>query len=98
MISRFFALLSGVAHITLPEGDAELWIKDGRNGLIVAMDMFGIGHYTEYPSDQPSIALQIPFKDGRPPKHRVVKQAPCETAASIEWDGPPRGLEESELK
>ncbi|CAI6094524.1 unnamed protein product [Clonostachys chloroleuca] len=78
----FFALLSGSAHITLPEGDDELWIRDGENGLIVAVDTVGVGHYTEYPSDIPAIALQIPFKDGVAPTHRVIKHGPCSTTAS----------------
>ncbi|VUC31401.1 unnamed protein product [Clonostachys rosea] len=73
----FFALLSGSAHITLPVGDDELWIKDGENGLIVAVDTVGVGHYTEYPSEIPSVALQIPFKDGVAPTHRVIKHGPC---------------------
>ncbi|CAH0040934.1 unnamed protein product [Clonostachys rhizophaga] len=78
----FFALLSGSAHITLPEGDDELWVRDGENGLIVAVDTVGVGHYTEYPSDIPAIALQIPFKDGVAPAHQVIKHGPCSTTAS----------------
>ena len=66
----------------MPYGDDELWIKDGLNGLIIAVDTVGDGHYTEYPSTQPAVALQIPFKSGEAPDHRIVKRGPCDMAAS----------------
>lgn len=75
---RFFVLLSGLAHVTLPQGDDELWIMEGVNGLMIAADMVGEGHITEYPSDKPSVALQIPFRDGEMPGHRVVSRGVCE--------------------
>ncbi|GJN86193.1 hypothetical protein PLIIFM63780_009772 [Purpureocillium lilacinum] len=73
----FFALLSGQAHITLPRGKDELWVTGGVDGLIVANDVTGEGHITEYPMDKPSVALQIPFSDGKPPAHRVLHEGPC---------------------
>lgn len=75
--TRFFVLLSGLAHVTLPECGDELWIMEGVNGLIVAADVKGDGHYTDYPSDKPSVALQIPFDGGEVPKHRVVGPGVC---------------------
>lgn len=79
---RFFVLLSGLAHVTLPgtpedDDENELWIVPGVNGLIIAADTVGEGHVTRYPADIPSVALQIPFTDGKPPKHRVVSQGIC---------------------
>ncbi|KAI0137039.1 hypothetical protein BJ170DRAFT_40743 [Xylariales sp. AK1849] len=73
----FFVLISGMAHVTLPESEDELWIKEGANGLIIAADVEGDGHFTEYPLDKASIALQIPFADGIVPEHRVVKGDLC---------------------
>lgn len=70
-------MLSGLAHVTLPESDDELYIVEGVNGLIVAADTRGEGHFTEYPSDKPSIALQMPFKDGKVPKHHVLNKGVC---------------------
>jgi hypothetical protein len=70
-------LLSGLAHVTLPYGDDELYIVEGVNNLIVANDVRGEGHFTDYPSDKPSIALQIPFRDGKVPEHRVVNEGAC---------------------
>ena len=63
--------------MTLPDQDDELWIMEGVNGLMIAADVFGDGHYTEYPSHKPSVALQLPFKDGVLPQHRVVSQGVC---------------------
>lgn len=71
-------LLSGLAHVTLPEGDDELWIMEGVNGLMIAADTVGVGHVTEYPSDKPTVALQIPFEDGRVPEHRVLYRGVCD--------------------
>ncbi|UNI24878.1 hypothetical protein JDV02_010597 [Purpureocillium takamizusanense] len=84
--SMFFALLSGQAHITLPRGGDELWVTAGdADALIIADDVAGEGHITEYPMDRPSVALQIPFSGGRAPAHRVLHEGPCsrrETASS----------------
>ena len=49
----------------------------GVDGLIVANDVTGEGHITEYPMDKPSVALQIPVSDGKPPAHRVLHEGPC---------------------
>ena len=80
---RFFVLLSGLAHVTLPEGNDELWIMEGVNPLIIASDVHGDGHYTEYPSNKPTVALQIPFEGGGMPEHRVIKQGVCDPDSSI---------------
>lgn len=73
-------LLSGLAHVTLPDYDDELWIMEGVNGLIIAADVFGDGHYTNYSSDKASVALQIPFKAGKMPEHRVMGHGVCSEA------------------
>jgi hypothetical protein len=80
---RFFVLLSGLAHVTLPTSDDELYIVEGVNSLIVAADTRGEGHFTDYPSDKPSIALQIPFKDGKLPEHRVMSKGVCAPRSSM---------------
>lgn len=78
----FFVLLSGTAHVTLPaypEVDG-LRIEEGINQVIVATDVLGIGHQTAYPGDKPTVALQIPFRDGLVPDHKVLHQGPCGSA------------------
>ncbi|KAI0008110.1 hypothetical protein F4779DRAFT_467220 [Xylariaceae sp. FL0662B] len=78
----FFVLLSGSAHVTLPDGKADLWIRAGTNGLMVATDTIGQGHYTEYPSDELSVALQIPFLNGVLPEHLVANRGVCEPSTA----------------
>lgn len=74
----FFVLLSGQAHVTIPEhSDDELWISEGKNNLMIAADTVGKGHITDYPSDSSTHALQIPFRDGRLPEHTVLRSGVC---------------------
>jgi hypothetical protein len=72
-----FVLLSGMAHVVLPDFSDELWISEWSNNVIVATDMEGVGHYTTYPLSRESVALQIPFKDGRVPDHKVLGNGAC---------------------
>jgi hypothetical protein len=82
-MSRLFVLLSGLAHVTLPDGSDEAWIVEGVNGLVVAADTAGIGHHTAYPSDKETVALQIPFANGVVPPHKVLKQGACHSASQV---------------
>ena len=78
-INRWVIFLSGLAHITLPESDDEAWIHGGKEGAILALDTAAVsaqGHYTEYPSDEVTVALQVPFKEV--PGHRVLHRGACE--------------------
>jgi hypothetical protein len=74
---RLFVLLTGTALITLPSTGEALHLQAGVNGLIVANDVNGEGHVTEYPSKHASTALQLPFEDGKAPSHNVVGNGPC---------------------
>jgi hypothetical protein len=76
-------LLSGLAHVTLPDGSDEVWIVEGVNGLVVAADTVGEGHHTAYPSDKETIALQVPFADGKAPDHKVLKQGACHSVSQV---------------
>lgn len=76
-ISRFFVLLSGLAHVVTRETGHDLWIGEGYNQLVIAVDTEGVGHLTYYPSDKPTVALQIPFKDGRLPDYKVLHEGAC---------------------
>lgn len=73
-------LLSGLAQITFPFNDDEAWIMEGVNGLLVANDVSGIGHYTTYPSDKETVALQVPFEGGIVPEHEVLGKGACRHA------------------
>ena len=63
---------------------------EGVNGLMFAADVEGDGHFTEYPSDKPSVALQIPFKDAAMPEHNVFGDGPCDAADAL-FDGSDSG-------
>ena len=76
-------LLSGLAHVTLPNGTDELWILEGVNQLIVAVDTVGQGHFTDYPSDNVTVALQIPFANNTAPDHKVLRDGACESAEVV---------------
>lgn len=56
-----------------------LYIVEGVNPLIVAVDTDprAPGHLTFYPSDKETVALQVPFRDGRVLEHTVVHRGPC---------------------
>lgn len=76
-------LLSGLAHVTLPNGTDELWILEGVNQLIVAVDTVGQGHFTDYPSDNVTVALQIPFANNTAPDHKVLRDGACKSAQVV---------------
>lgn len=76
--------MSGLAHVTLPVpvyGNSSLdeaWIVGGADGFIIAVDTEGTGHITTYPTDQPTLSLQMPFASMRDmPTYSVVREGPC---------------------
>jgi hypothetical protein len=94
-----FVLLSGLAHVTFPFNDQELWIQGGiEGGLIVANDVEGIGHFTEYPREEESVALQLPFRDGIVLDHEVVGKGACSrNIQKYESERPGSGGEKQEV-
>lgn len=69
--------------MTLPHGNDDLWIMEGVNPVIVAVDVMGNGHYTDYPSDKETVALQLPFKDGKAMAHDVLHAGACKSARQV---------------
>ncbi|GFF26867.1 hypothetical protein IFM61606_05484 [Aspergillus udagawae] len=78
---QWVVFLSGLAHVTLPHSDDEAWILGGKHGMILALDTADVsadGHYTEYPSDEATVAMTVPLKDeDEEPAHRVLYQGAC---------------------
>ncbi|MCJ1263281.1 hypothetical protein MMC22_003151 [Lobaria immixta] len=77
---QYVAFLSGLAHVTLPNSTHEAWIHGGKRGLILVADTAAVsvkGHITVYPSDQETVALQIPTAGGQVPSHRVLYEGAC---------------------
>ncbi|KAH7371732.1 hypothetical protein BKA66DRAFT_514069 [Pyrenochaeta sp. MPI-SDFR-AT-0127] len=77
-VAQLVHFLSGVAHLTLPQdNETELWIVGGKGGLLFAVDTTGQGHFTNYPTDQETVALVAPFEGGRVPEYEVLNEGPC---------------------
>lgn len=56
----------------------EAWIAGGADGFLSAIDTEGSGHSTNYPTDQPTVSLQIPFASvENVPAHEIVSEGPC---------------------
>lgn len=80
MSRRYVAFLSGLAHITLPNGTDEAYVVGGKYGLILAADTANVstgGHITRYPSGEATITLEMPTKGGAVPLHRVLHAGAC---------------------
>jgi hypothetical protein len=78
-----FILVSGEAHVTLPDLSDELWLSEGVDDVIIAADTRGVGHYTEYPSNKETVALQLPFANGQVPRHAVIGQGACSRLSKL---------------
>lgn len=82
-VPQLVIFLSGLIHVTLPvpaTGNASLddaYFIGGANAVLFAADTTGLGHVTKYPSDEPSVSLQIRFTDGLVPNHTVLYPGPC---------------------
>ncbi|KAI9814841.1 MAG: hypothetical protein M1827_003107 [Pycnora praestabilis] len=69
--------ISGLAYITLPTSNSSAYIIGGGNGLIIATDTVGTGHFTSYPTDEQTVALTVPFGNGKVPAYRVLGEWAC---------------------
>lgn len=81
VLHRWVVFLSGLAHLTLPNSTTEAWVEGGKNGAILALDtadVSALGHYTTYPSQEQTTALQIPLGERGVPGHRVLHEGPCQ--------------------
>lgn len=52
-----------------------------KSSVVIAADLKSIstlaGHYTEFPSDEPTVLVQIPFEGNKAPEHTVLYDGPC---------------------
>jgi hypothetical protein len=79
IVLRYVIFISGLAHVTLPNGTDEAWVRGGKYGILIAADTASAsehGHITTYPSAEDTIALQIPFADGKIPAHTALYSGP----------------------
>ena len=52
-----------------------------KSSVVIAADLKSVstlaGHYTEFPSDEPTVLVQIPFDGNKAPEHTVLYDGPC---------------------
>ncbi|ORY61707.1 uncharacterized protein BCR38DRAFT_440928 [Pseudomassariella vexata] len=52
-----------------------------KSSLVIAADIketsYLTGHYTEFPSNEPTVLVQIPFEGNRVPEHTVLHDGQC---------------------
>ncbi|POS73515.1 hypothetical protein DHEL01_v208092 [Diaporthe helianthi] len=91
--NQWVVLVGGLGVITLPDNSSTtLTTAGGEFGLLFATDtadLTEVGHGGVFPGPTESIVLQIPTKDNKIPKHRVLKDnEPCtvdEVAGLRSW-------------
>ncbi|KAJ5605678.1 hypothetical protein N7510_008459 [Penicillium lagena] len=80
-VNQWVICLSGELRITLPNSTSSARISAGKNSALLALDtpdVSKLGHYTDYPSEDRSIGLEIPLGEAGVPKHRVLSEGACE--------------------
>ncbi|KAI1415963.1 hypothetical protein F5Y13DRAFT_206897 [Hypoxylon sp. FL1857] len=79
-VKQWVWFVSGVIHLTLPNGTDEAVIYGGKYGLIFADDTSDIstwGHRTQYPSSDETVAMTVPVRDNVRPPHKVLHDGAC---------------------
>ncbi|KAI4120562.1 MAG: hypothetical protein LQ338_006925 [Usnochroma carphineum] len=82
---QYVAFIAGKAIVSTPETRQSAIINGGKAGLIIAADTADVskqGHDTQYPTEQQTIAIQIPTADGKVPEHTVLHPGPCRKDSS----------------
>lgn len=59
-----------------------------QSSVLIAADLKAAsvirGHFTEFPSDEPTVLVQIPFEGNRVPVHRVLYEGPCRRGFGVD--------------
>lgn len=74
---RWVIFTSGFVELTMPNNTGTAYVRGGQNGIIIAADTVGTGHYASYPTNDETVTLFIPFEGGAYPAHTVVAEGPC---------------------
>lgn len=55
--------------------------------MVIAADLKNVsvhaGHFTEFPGDEPTVLIQVPFAGDTAPEHTVLGEGPCERATWV---------------
>ncbi|KAJ0135651.1 hypothetical protein CTA2_2294, partial [Colletotrichum tanaceti] len=66
-----------------PPGQTVAYIQPGTlsSSVVIAADPRNVsvhaGHFTEFPGDEPTVLVQVPFAGNAAPEHTVVGDGPC---------------------
>ncbi|KAJ9136570.1 hypothetical protein NKR23_g9717 [Pleurostoma richardsiae] len=67
-----------------PQSVAYIMPGTATSSLLIAADMsstsYLMGHYTEFPSDEETILVQVPFAGNEAPEHSVIYEGPCSSS------------------
>ncbi|KAK2033209.1 hypothetical protein LX32DRAFT_690390 [Colletotrichum zoysiae] len=67
-----------------PPGQTVAYVQPGTvsSSVLIAADLKNAsvlaGHFTEFPGDEPTVLVQVPFEGNVAPEHTVVGEGPCE--------------------
>ncbi|WQF86492.1 hypothetical protein CDEST_11506 [Colletotrichum destructivum] len=67
-----------------PPGQTVAYIQPGTlsSSVVIAADPRNVsvhaGHFTEFPGDEPTVLVQVPFAGNAAPEHTVVGDGPCD--------------------
>jgi hypothetical protein len=52
-----------------------------KSSVLIAADLKSAstlaGHFTEFPSDEPTVLVQVPFEGDKAPEHKVLYEGAC---------------------
>ncbi|KAL2882793.1 hypothetical protein SGCOL_002005 [Colletotrichum sp. CLE4] len=71
------------ASAAAPPAQTTAYIQPGTvsSSLVIAADLKNAsvhaGHFTEFPGDEPTVLVQVPFAGNGAPEHVVVGEGPC---------------------
>lgn len=75
---------SSVDDVPPPPEQRVAYIQPGSvtSSLVIAADVKAAstlaGHFTEFPGDEPTVLVQVPWAGDAAPEHTVVGEGPCE--------------------
>lgn len=84
-------VLSGLAHISVPDEEESAFVTGGEFGMLFAGDLAelggGVGHRTAYPGLTETVILQLPIGGNVAPAHTVLHAGPCKAGEVVGFRG-----------
>ena len=82
---RILVWIAGEGNFTLPYSDDYAEVKPNKNGVVIATDVTGTGHRTNFPSDKWTESIELPLPYGELPEHTVLHEGVC-VGNEVEYD------------